>query len=113
MVLSLKEVIGKIRSFVKTTSLFPQRIVAFYSGANNKLFPNIKAVNASYGMVMSRYNFRCYTKYINSDNVNMEPFESAFPKRKYNYCDESFYSNLPAFYPVDDKIPFEKKTYLI
>ena len=79
----------KIRYFVKTTSLFPQRIVAFYSGANNKLFPNIKAVNASYAW-LCRDTLRCYTKYINSDNVNMEPFESAFPKRKYNYCDESF-----------------------
>lgn len=79
----------KIRSFVKTVSLFSQRIVAFYSGVNNKLFPNIKTVNASYAW-LCRDTLRRYTKYINSDHANMEPFESAFPKRKYNYCDESF-----------------------
>ena len=35
---------SKVRSFIQIHSLFPQRIVAFYSGANNKLLPQIKAM---------------------------------------------------------------------
>lgn len=77
---------GKIRSFVQRDSLFPQRIVAFYSGANNKLFPNIKAVNSNYAR-LCRNTLRGFLKSMNDDSDRFIP---NFPKRKYNYCEEAF-----------------------
>ena len=38
----------RVRSFIQSHSLFPQRIIAFYSGANNKLLPQIERINISY-----------------------------------------------------------------
>lgn len=38
----------RVRSFIQSHSLFPQRIIAFYSGANNKLLPQIEQINKSY-----------------------------------------------------------------
>lgn len=38
----------RMRSFIQSHSLFPQRIIAFYSGANNKLLPQIEQINKSY-----------------------------------------------------------------
>lgn len=74
----------KVRSFTKTHSVFPQRIIAFYSGANNKLLPQIKKMNA-------RYTQRCrntresFLKAVSNESDQSLP---SFPKRKYNYCDE-------------------------
>ena len=76
----------KIRSFIKRDSLFPQRIVAFYSGANNKLFPNIKVVNANYAR-LCRDTLKNFLKSMTDDS---ERFIPNFPKRKYNYCEEGF-----------------------
>lgn len=78
----------KIRSFVKEDSLFPQRVVAFYSGANNKLFPNIKVVNTNYAW-LCRDTLRNFLKSMSDDS---ERFIPNFPKRKYNYCEEGFTS---------------------
>ena len=74
----------KMRAFAKKHSLFPQRIIAFYSGANNKLFPNIKLVNANYAW-MCRDTLRKFLKSMSDDS---ERFIPTFPKRKYNYCEE-------------------------
>lgn len=41
----------RVRSFIQSHSLFPQRIIAFYSGANNKLLPQIEQINKSYMMI--------------------------------------------------------------
>lgn len=76
----------KIRSFIKKDSLFPQRIVAFYSGANNKLFPNIKMINTNYAG-LCRNTLRNFLKSMIDDS---EHFIPNFPKRKYNYCEEGF-----------------------
>lgn len=76
----------KIRSFVKEDSLFPQRVVAFYSGANNKLLPNIKVVNTNYAW-LCRDTLRNFLKSMSDDS---ERFIPNFPKRKYNYCEEGF-----------------------
>lgn len=76
----------KIRSFVKKHPLFPQRVVAFYAGPNNKLSHNIKVVNANYAW-LCRDTLRNFLKSMNDDS---ERFTPDFPKRKYNYCDEDF-----------------------
>lgn len=76
----------KIRAFAKEHSLFPQRVIAFYSGANNKLFSNIKLVNANYAG-LCRNTLRNFLKSMSDDS---ERFIPAFPKRKYNYCEEDF-----------------------
>lgn len=76
----------KVRSFAQKNSLFPQRVVAFYSGTNNKLFPNIKVVNTRY-TCLCRDTLRNFLKSMNDDS---ERFIPNFPKRKYNYCEEGF-----------------------
>lgn len=76
----------KIRAFAQEHSLFPQRIIAFYSGANNKLFPSIKLVNTNYAW-SCRDTLRNFLKAMSNDG---ERFIPNFPKRKYNYCEEGF-----------------------
>lgn len=75
---------SKVRSFIQIHSLFPQRIVAFYSGANNKLLPQIKQINKSY-VKQCRDTLARFLKAMNDES---EHFLPNFPKRKYNYCDE-------------------------
>lgn len=77
---------NKICNFIKKHSLFPQRVVVFYSGLNNKLFQNIKKINAQYAGVC-RKALRYYLKAMNDDSDRFIPY---FPKRKYNYCEEGF-----------------------
>ena len=74
----------KVRSFTKTHSVFPQRIIAFYSGANNKLLPQIKKMNARYTQ-RCRNTLESFLKAVSNESDQSLP---SFPKRKYNYCDE-------------------------
>lgn len=74
----------KVRSFTKTHSVFPQRIIAFYSGANNKLLPQIKKMNARYTQ-RCRNTLESFLKVVSNESDQSLP---SFPKRKYNYCDE-------------------------
>lgn len=76
----------KMRAFAQKHSLFPQRIIAFYSGANNKLLPNIKLVNTNYAW-LCRNTLRDFLRSMSDDS---ERFIPHFPKRKYNYCEEGF-----------------------
>ena len=74
----------RVRSFIQSHSLFPQRIIAFYSGANNKLLPQIEQIN-------KRYVGQCrntLVRFLKAMNDESERFLPNFPKRKYNYCDE-------------------------
>lgn len=73
-----------MRSFTKTHSVFPQRIIAFYSGANNKLLPQIKKMNARYTQ-RCRNTLESFLKVVSNESDQSLP---SFPKRKYNYCDE-------------------------
>lgn len=75
---------SKVRSFVQAHALFPQRIVAFYSGSNNKLLPQIDQINKSY--VKQCRN--TLVRFLKAMNNEFERFLPDFPKRKYNYCDE-------------------------
>lgn len=74
----------RVRSFIQSHSLFPQRIIAFYSGANNKLLPQIERINKSY-VKQCRNTLVRFLKAMNDES---ESFLPNFPKRKYNYCDE-------------------------
>ena len=62
----------KVRSFAQKNSLFPQRVVAFYSGTNNKLFPNIKVVNTRY-TCLCRDTLRNFLKSMNDDSERFIP----------------------------------------
>lgn len=74
----------RVRSFIQSHSLFPQRIIAFYSGANNKLLPQIEQINKSY----VRQCRNTLVRFLKAMNDESESFLPNFPKRKYNYCDE-------------------------
>ena len=67
------------------TRIFPERVIAFYSGNNNSFYDNIKKQN-------SQYNKKCrkiYEDYINSMTNGVEFTPVSIPKRNYIYCDES------------------------
>jgi ABC-type lipoprotein export system ATPase subunit len=63
-------------------SIFPRRVIAFYSGYNDGLFPLFKRVERNYRRT-SRQELRNYFQAINKPEVNLEP---NFLRRKYNYC---------------------------
>ena len=66
--------------------IFPERIIAFYSGSNNTFYENIQKINRSLSLGYKR-NFKSYTDFIKSGKV-YDPLKNY--KRKYIYCDESF-----------------------
>ena len=75
---------SKIRKRLRSFRIFPQRIIAFYSGANNKIARIINRQNNLY-VSKCRYILRQFLKSMNDDFMGEIPY---FPKRKYNYCDE-------------------------
>lgn len=75
---------GKIRAYANKHSMFPQRIIAFYSGANNKLIGQITKVNSSYKHICNE----TLTRFLKAMTDDSEQFLPKFPKRKYNYCEE-------------------------
>ena len=74
-----------IRTVMSKIRVFPQRIVAFYSGANNKLVGKIHQINNQYAK-KCRATIRFFLESQDDDTVTQIPY---FPKRKYNYCDEA------------------------
>lgn len=64
--------------------LFPKRVIAFYSGSNNKLEPLIRKMNAEYQKQYRRV-MRGYF-YVVSNIAHQDPLP--IPVRKYNFCDE-------------------------
>ncbi len=75
---------SKVRTFAKLHSIFPQRILAFYSGANNKMATHIAHVNNHYYRLCKK----TLAKFLKAMNDDTERFLPEFPKRKYNYCNE-------------------------
>ena len=73
-----------IRKKLKGVRFFSQRVIAFYSGANNKIARKINHQTHVY-VSKCKYVLRNYLLSINDDFVGEIP---SFPKRKYNYCDE-------------------------
>ncbi len=74
----------KVREFVKNERIFPQRVIAFYSGSNNKIEPKINHINNQYAK-LCRSTLHRFLKSMSDDSDRFLP---NFPKRKYNYCDE-------------------------
>lgn len=68
------------KEFLECNSFFPQRIIVFYSGANNKIKKQISRVNGYYAS-KCRQNIQSYY----SNKSDHYPW---FEKRKYNYCRE-------------------------
>ena len=73
-----------IRKVLKDNRIFPQRIIAFYSGENNKIAEKIQHQNHLY-TAKCRKSLRSFLNVSNGDSNVQIP---EFPKRKYNYCDE-------------------------
>lgn len=73
-----------IRRWLSGCRLFPKRIIAFYSGANNKLAPAINKMNTVY---RKRYRKTMdeFFRLMHDDTVTQLP---PTPIRKYNFCDE-------------------------
>ena len=71
-------------------SIFPKRIITYYSGANDKLFPLFKSVNRQYSRMCSDEIRRYLASLVNPGN----DYHSNFPRRKYNYCNEEMTSIL-------------------
>lgn len=67
----------------KNISIFPERIVSFYSGANNKMLGQINRINRNYTK-KCRDALRQYRNVIAHGTV----YDSDFPRRKYNSCIE-------------------------
>lgn len=68
------------------TKIFPERVIAFYSGNNNSFYDNIKKQN-------SQYTKKCrqiFDEYMNSMKNGVEFAPVSIPKRNFIYCDESF-----------------------
>ncbi len=74
-----------IKKLLSKKRIFPERIIAFYSGANNKLIDKIQHQNTLYAS-KCRYALRNYLHSLENPSL-LE--EINFPKRKYNYCDET------------------------
>ena len=73
-----------IRNLLKRYRIFPQRIIAFYSGANNKIANMIYQQNNQYAS-KCRDTLQFFIKAMDDDSIGEIPY---FLKRKYNYCDE-------------------------
>ena len=74
-----------IRNYLSEKNIFPQRIITFYSGVNDKFKTMIKQINNNYA--------RDCRKVINEfQRVMSDDTETIIPnlsKRKFNYCDEA------------------------
>lgn len=81
---------GTVQKYLKeeNRSIFPERIISFYSGANNKFLPNIRRVNSNY----TAYCRKALQQYRNTIMHGATVFDAIFPKRKYNYCEEELTS---------------------
>lgn len=74
----------KVNAWFADNSIFPKRIITFYSGAKNKLLQKVSKANWQYNKIC-RKTIRHFLRVMNDDT---ERFIPNFPKRKYNYCDE-------------------------
>ncbi len=63
-------------------SIFPRRVVAFYSGTNDSMLPLFRRMERSY-LKRCRSTLR---NYVASIKDSREIMRADFPRRKYNYC---------------------------
>lgn len=79
--------IQTVRRYIKDgkISILPERISYFYSGLNNKVLRNIKKMD-------SLYKAECIAtvaEYWRATVWAGQEYRKQFPKRRYNYCDDS------------------------
>ena len=72
------------RRWLSSRRLFPKRIIAFYSGANNKLAPVINKMNSEYRKRYRRTMDEFFRLMHDGTTTQLPPT----PVRKYNFCDE-------------------------
>lgn len=77
----------RINAILKDESIFPQRIITFYSGLNNRMLNNLSFENRFY-KIHCRKTLKKYLKVINNEIEDWTPKIPQFPKKKYYYCDE-------------------------
>lgn len=66
-------------------TIFPQRIIVFYSGANDKFKDMIKQINSNYAKDCRNV----INKFLKSMSDDTSTIITSLHKRKFNYCDES------------------------
>ncbi len=74
----------KINALLSNYSVFPKRIITFYSGSKNKVLRKVTKANWQYNK-LCRKTIRHFLRVMNDDS---ERFLPNLPRRKYNYCDE-------------------------
>lgn len=74
--------------FADKIRIFPQRIIAFYSGNNNSFYDEIRKQNFQYKRKCREY-FDNYKEAVKDEHGKLID-KTSIPKRKYIYCDESF-----------------------
>lgn len=79
--------IQTVRRYIKEgkISILPERISYFYSGSNNKVLRNVKKMD-------SLYKAECIAtvaEYWRATVWAGQEYRKQFPKRRYNYCDDS------------------------
>lgn len=75
---------ASVRRRLSNQRLFPKRVIAFYSGANNKLEPAISKMNTEYRK-QYRKTMDEFFRLMHDDFATELP---TTPVRKYNFCDE-------------------------
>lgn len=75
-----------VRKKIKKISIFPSRIITFYSGANNKMLDRVEFLNRVHRIHCKKI-VELYVKSLRDPSAT---FSRQLPKRKYNYCDEAF-----------------------
>ncbi len=77
----------QINAILKAESIFPQRIITFYSGLNNRMIKTLSFENRFY-KIHCRKTLEKYLKIINNEIEERTPVIPQLPKKKYYYCDE-------------------------
>lgn len=75
---------ASVRRRISSQRLFPKRVIAFYSGANNKLEPAIKKMNVQYRKQYLRTMAGAFVDMANDTTTEIP----ATPIKKFNFCDE-------------------------
>ena len=77
----------QINAILRDISIFPQRIITFYSGMNNRMLSDLSFENRTH-KVHCRKTLEKYLKIVNNEIEEKIPRIPQFPKKKYYYCDE-------------------------
>jgi len=77
----------QINTTIKDMSIFPQRVITFYSGMNNRMLKNLTFENRTY-KIHCRKTLEKYLKIVKNVIEEKTPTIPQLQKKKYYYCDE-------------------------